>query len=294
MKLLTYSYNGTEEAGVLSSDGKTVYSFFECGLPYISMIEFLENYTLSDFEKLESKTMSFTCAMGTSIEKITFCAPIPNPKRNVICIGLNFPKHVEESSKFAVTDYGKREKTVYFSKRVDRAVAHNGIIPSHMDITEQLDYEAELTVIIGKGGKNISSEKAFDHVFGYTIMNDVTAREIQKAHKQYFFGKSLDGFCPMGPWIVTKDEFENPPHLNIKSFINGELRQNGNTKDYIFDIAHVISEFSSGCTLYPGDIIMMGTPDGVGMGFEPPKWLKSGDAVECVVDGIGILKNIVE
>lgn len=291
MKLLNFLHNGVEQLGILSECGKYIYPFYSIGLKYGSMLEFIENHNTEDLEVLKKKR---DINIGICIEDITFCPPIPNPKKDLICIGLNYTKHVEESQKFKNVDYGKREKSVYFSKRVDRAVPHNGFIQSHDDITGQLDYEAELTVIIGKEGRYIPRDKVFDYIFGFTIMNDVSARDIQNAHKQFYFGKSLDGFCPMGPWIVTRDEFSEPVHVNVKSYVNGELRQDANTKDLIFDIPHIISELSQGITLCPGDIILTGTPSGVGMGIQPPKWLKSGDVVECEVEGIGVLKNTIK
>lgn len=294
MKLLNFLLEGNEQLGVLSSCGKYVFTFESAGLKYASMLDFIEKHNAEDLEMLKTASAKNDKNEGISIENIIFCPPIPNPKKDLICIGLNYAKHVEESQKFKNVDFGKREKAVYFSKRVDRAVPHNGFIQSHGDITEQLDYEAELTVVIGRGGRYIPKEEVFDHIFGFTIMNDVSAREIQNAHKQYYFGKSLDGFCPMGPWIVTRDEFSDPVHVNVKSYVNGELRQNGNTKDMIFDIPHIISELSQGITLCPGDIILTGTPSGVGLGFQPPKWLKPGDVVECEVEGIGLLRNTVK
>ena len=160
-------------------------------------------------------------------------------------------------------------------------------------MVDSLDYEAELAFIIGKDAKNVKEEDAFDYIFGYTIMNDVSARNLQTAHKQWYFGKSLDGFTPLGPVIVTKDEFDYPPKLDIKSYVNGELRQDSNTELLIFGIAHVVSELSKGMTLKAGTIISMGTPAGVGMGFVPPRFLKKGDVVTCEIEGIGKLTNTI-
>ncbi len=173
-------------------------------------------------------------------------------------------------------------------------MADGGFIDGHFDIVDSLDYEVELAVVIGKAAKKVSEEEAFDYVLGYTVLNDVSARNLQTAHKQWYFGKGLDGFTPMGPWIATKDEFSNPPALKIRSIVNGELRQNSTTDLLIFGIAHVISELSQGMTLQPGTIIAMGTPAGVGMGFVPPNFLKAGDTVVCEIEGIGSLTNIVK
>ena len=182
---------------------------------------------------------------------------------------------------------------MYFSKRVSQAVAPEGFIESHPGLVERLDYEAELAVIIGRTVKNVKAADAADYIFGYTILNDVSARLLQTSHKQFYFGKSLDGFTPMGPCITTADEIAFPPALTLTTQVNGELRQNSNTELLLNSIAEIIEELSSGMTLLPGTIIATGTPAGVGMGFDPPKFLKPGDVVECSIEGIGTLRNTV-
>ena len=214
--------------------------------------------------------------------------------QDVICLGINYFDHAKESEAVA----GKGVKApdtfpIYFSKRVDEAVAPGGDILSHSDLVADLDYEAELAVIIGRPAYNVSEADALDYVFGYTILNDVSARTIQNQHKQWYRGKSLDGFTPMGPWIVTPDEFDVRKSWKIQSRINGELRQDSTTDRMIFHVPYVIAELSRGMTLQPGTIISMGTPAGVGMGFDPPKWLHPGDVVACSIDGIGTLTNTV-
>ena len=202
--------------------------------------------------------------------------------------------HAVESARYKKEAFGgDRPYAVYFSKRVNLATGDGDYIPSYPELVDSLDYEAELAVIIKKDAKNVAKEDAYDYVFGYTIINDVSARNLQTRHKQWYFGKSLDGFTPMGPCIVTKDEFVNPPVLQICSRVNGELRQNSTTDLMITSIEDVIHELSQGVTLKAGTIIAMGTPAGVGMGFEPPKFLKAGDVVECEIEGIGCLKKIV-
>ena len=229
-----------------------------------------------------------------NVEETETLAPIPNPKQDIICLGINYMAHAEESARYKKEAFGgDRPFAVYFSKRANECVATEGNIPSYPELVDSLDYECELAVIIGKKAKNVSEENAFDYVFGYTILNDVSARNLQTRHKQWYFGKSLDGFCPMGPDIITEDEFDRPPVLTIQSYINGELRQNSNTGLLIFNIPHVISELSQGTTLKAGTIISMGTPAGVGMGFQPPKFLKKGDVIECRIEKIGSLKNYV-
>ena len=220
-------------------------------------------------------------------------API-EPAQDVICLGINYYDHAAESDAVTGKIDNVPKNPIYFAKRVNEAVAPGAPIPSHSDIVADLDYEAELAVVIGKPAYNVSKEDALDYVFGYTILNDVSARTIQSKHQQWYRGKSLDGFTPIGPWIVTKDEFDVTKPMKIQSYVNGELRQNSTIDMLIFDTAYCISELSHGMTLLPGTIISMGTPAGVGMGFDPPKWLLPGDTVKCVVEGIGELENIVE
>ncbi len=232
---------------------------------------------------------------GSEIKNPEIIAPIPVPEQDVICLGINYMDHAEESARFKKEAFErKREYAAYFSKRVNEMNAPTGVIPMHENIVDSLDYEVELAFIIGKDAKNVSIEDAFDYVFGYTIINDVSARNVQTNHHQWYFGKSLDGFTPMGPCIVTADEFENPPKLNIKSYVNGELRQNSNTELLVFGIDHIIHELSQGMTLKAGTVISTGTPAGVGMGFNPPKFLKKGDVVRCEIEGIGFIENEIK
>ncbi|MCL2069046.1 MAG: fumarylacetoacetate hydrolase family protein [Oscillospiraceae bacterium] len=231
---------------------------------------------------------------GIPLCDVSLEAPIPIPKRDVICIGQNYLAHALESHRAAGTEYKPLERPTYFIKRVSRAVKPGGEIPAHSGLTQKLDYEAELAVIIGKRCTKVAKEDVFPYIFGYTIANDVSARDIQRGYGgQWAFGKSLDGCAPMGPWIVTADELQSPPVLKITARVNGEGRQEGRTDDFIFDIPHIVSELSRGITLMPGDIIMTGTPSGVGMGFDPPKFLRPGDVVECEIEGIGVLRNVV-
>ena len=228
-----------------------------------------------------------------SIFDVELLSPIPHPAQDVICLGINYYDHAAESDAVTGKSDNVPKNPIYFSKRVGEAVAPGAPIPSHSDIVADLDYEAELAVVIGKPAYNVSREEALDYVFGYTILNDVSARTIQSRHQQWYRGKSLDGFTPIGPWIVTKDEFDVTKPMKIQSYVNGELRQNSSIDMLIFDTAYCISERSPGMTLQPGTILSMGTPAGVGMGFDPPKWLLPGDTVKCVVEGIGELENIV-
>ncbi|MEH7884486.1 fumarylacetoacetate hydrolase family protein [Bacillus sp. JJ1609] len=224
------------------------------------------------------------------IESVTLLAPIPKPAKNVFCVGKNYAEHaIEMGSKDDIPEH-----VMVFTKAPTSVIGHKATILDHKKVTEQLDYEGELAVVIGKQGIEIKRDEALDYVFGYTIINDVTARDLQARHKQFFIGKSLDTTCPMGPWIVHKSAIENPNNLNIQTLVNGEVRQDSNTENFIFPVEEIISVLSQGMTLEPGDIIATGTPAGVGKGYKPPRFLKSGDTIEISVEGIGTLSNIVQ
>lgn len=224
------------------------------------------------------------------LETVTLMAPIPKPSKNIFCVGKNYADHaIEMGSKDDIPEH-----VMVFTKAPTSVIGHGDAILEHKELTEQLDYEGELAVVIGKPGKAIRREEALDYVFGYTIVNDVTARDLQAKHKQFFIGKSLDTTCPMGPWIVHKSAIENPNNLNIQTTVNDELRQDSNTEKFIFPIEEIIAVLSQGMTLEPGDIIATGTPAGVGKGFKPPRFLKGGDVIEITVEGIGTLRNWVE
>ena len=294
MKFITFKYDNKQQVGILTKNEQGVYPIQTLGVNYDTMNDLIENITDEEMKILQSILEKDTKEV-ISINDIFKMAPIPNPKQDIICLGINYMAHAVESARYKKEAFGgDRPYAVYFSKRVNIATGDGDYIPSYLDLVDSLDYEVELAVIIKKDAKNIAKEDAYDYVFGYTIMNDVSARNLQTRHKQWYFGKSLDGFTPMGPSIVTKDEFVNPPVLKICSRVNGELRQNSTTDLMITSIEDVIHELSQGVTLKAGTIIAMGTPAGVGMGFEPPKFLKSGDVVECEIEGIGILKNSIK
>jgi 2-keto-4-pentenoate hydratase/2-oxohepta-3-ene-1,7-dioic acid hydratase in catechol pathway len=294
MKFITFKHNNQEEVGILTKDEQGIYPIKALDVNYNSMNDLIEHITDKEMELLRLAIESDSKEI-ISIKNASTMAPIPYPKQDVICLGINYMAHAVESARYKKEAFGgDRPYAVYFSKRVNAATGTGDYIPSYSDIVDSLDYEAELAVIIKKDAKNVAKEDAYDYVFGYTIMNDVSARNLQTRHKQWYFGKSLDGFTPMGPCIITKDEFVNPPVLKICSRVNGELRQNSTTDLMITSIEDVIHELSQGVTLKAGTIIAMGTPAGVGMGFDPPKFLKAGDIVECEIEGIGVLKNIVK
>lgn len=232
------------------------------------------------------------------LAKLRFAAPI-RPRRNVLCVGKNYFEHAHEFTRSGFDSSATKASDaiptapIIFTKMPETVIATGESVRYPAGASEQLDYEAELGVVIGKGGRGISKAEALDHVFGYTIINDVTARDLQARHKQWFLGKSLDTFCPMGPWIATRDEIDGA-NLDVRCWINGELRQNANTKDLIFDTATLIETISSGLTLQPGDVIATGTPAGVGIGFSPPRFLQRGDLMEIEITGLGRLSNRID
>ncbi len=280
MKLVTYLQNGKEQVGLL--EGETVRP-----LPYDSMNALIETAAV---KKLPSQA-----GESVPLDAVRLLAPIPRPRQDVVCLGMNYHDHLKEAAQYDAAAFTKEKPVaVYFSKRVTEAVPPEGIIPSHRDLVRRLDYEVELAIVIGKTAKDVKPEDAGDYIFGYTVLNDVSARLLQTEHKQWYFGKSLDGFTPMGPCLVTADEFAYPPVLDISAKVNGELRQSSNTGNLINSITDVLVELTRGMTLLPGTIIATGTPAGVGMGFDPPKFLKPGDVVECTIQGIGTLRSRVE
>ena len=224
-------------------------------------------------------------------------APIPTPVRNIFCVGKNYAAHAHEfqRSGFDATSSGQDVPTapVVFTKPPSSVIGPDAAILAYLDPSNSVDYEGELGVVIGRGGRAISRAAAMNHVFGYTIINDVTARTLQSKHKQWFLGKSFDSFCPMGPTVVTADEIPDPTLLRLETRVNGEIRQKALVSDLIFDIPTLIEAISLGITLSPGDIVATGTPEGVGIGFKPPKYLKAGDTVTITIDPIGSLTNPV-
>ena len=254
-------------------------------LPFADMNTLIESGCVFDYRHLCNEVGEINLADAEIL------APIPQPKQDILCLGINYAAHAEESARFKKEVFEKdRQYSVYFSKRVNEAVPDGGEIP-YPTVDTQIDYEAELAFIVSRDAKNVKKENAKDYVFGYTIINDVSARSLQQRHKQFYFAKSLDGFTPMGPCIVTADEFDFEPQLQIRSFVNGELRQNSNTALLLAGIGQILEDLTEGMTLKACSIISTGTPSGVGMGFIPPKFLVPGDIVRCEIDGIGSLTN---
>lgn len=222
-----------------------------------------------------------------------FEAPIPQPRRNLWCVGRNYHAHAKELLTSVFKDNSAKVDSwpIVFTKVPETVIATGADVKlPGAAISSQIDYEAELTLVIGKGGRNISRADALQHVWGYTIINDVTARDVQIRHAQWDLGKSFDTFCPMGPWLVSADEVDGS-NTQVRCWVNGELRQDANTRDLIFDIPTLVETCSRGITLLPGDIIATGTAAGVGMGMNPPRWLGHGDVVRIEIDGVGVLEN---
>jgi 2-keto-4-pentenoate hydratase/2-oxohepta-3-ene-1,7-dioic acid hydratase in catechol pathway len=291
MRVAAYRHQGRAGVGRVSADGRQVEPF---QVPP-------EQAALGALPLIEAQAAGRALpALGQAIPlaQVQLSAPIPRPRRNIFCVGKNYHAHAKE---FAGSGFDSSAKPgadsptvpIIFSKVPESVIAHGETILFPAGVSEAIDYEAELTVIIGKGGKGIRKEDAMQHVWGYTIVNDVTARDWQGRHSQWLLGKSFDTFCPMGPWAVTADEMDGQD-TQVKCWVNGELRQNASTRDFIFDIPTVIECISAGITLYPGDVIATGTPVGVGIGFKPPKYLKPGDVVKIEIDGIGVLENTLK
>ncbi len=240
----------------------------------------------------EVRTFTETGAVHR-LPEVQLAAPIPRPRKNIICLGLNYSEHAKESAQARGREASLPQYPVFFTKAPTTVNGPYSPLVIDPRVSTSIDWEVELAVIIGRGGKNIREEDAYAHVFGYCVLNDVTARDLQDRHRQYFRGKSLDGYCPMGPWIVTADEIDNPQNLNLRLFVNGVLKQDSSTSMMIFTIPQIIAELSSGMTLEAGDIIATGTPSGVGFARKPPEFLKPGDVVEAEVQDIGVLRNPV-
>lgn len=290
MKLAAYQYKSDQYVGVVSDDLQTV-------TPYQLSQEAAQRGALGIIEMMADGQTLPAMGQAVALRDVCLLAPIPKPRRNIFCVGKNYLDHVKEikDSKLGEAQGSMAnlpKHPVVFSKVPEAVIATRVGIDSHSAATQEMDYEAELAVVIAKKGKAIAKADAMKHVWGYTIINDVSARDVQAKHVQFHIGKSFDTFCPMGPWLVSADELDEK-NTKIQCWVNGELRQDGNTNQMIFDIPTVIESISAGMTLYPGDVIATGTPSGVGMGFKPPRFLKKGDSVKIQIDGIGVLENPV-
>ncbi len=289
MKLVTYEVDGRTGLGRVDDDGVTVRD-----LAGVTGARGL----LQVIEEWDALAEPIAAATGLPVvENPRLRAPIPSPRRDLFAVGKNYREHVAEFGRSGYDTPQRSEdlpdKPIVFSKATTSVTGPFDDVESHPSVTSELDYEAELAVIIGRGGRGISYDDAPDHVWGYTIVNDVTARDVQRDHKQWLLGKSLDTHAPMGPWAVSADEIDDLGVLEVSSHVNGEPRQRAAVKDLIFDVPELIRVISAGITLLPGDVIATGTPAGVGIGFDPPRFLTRGDVVECAITGLGALRNTI-
>jgi 2-keto-4-pentenoate hydratase/2-oxohepta-3-ene-1,7-dioic acid hydratase in catechol pathway len=262
-------------------------AFIEAGAKALQVAKKAGKYVAGKSPEAQKKLAGSGALLKSS--QVTLLAPIPWPRKNVVMLGINYREHVDEGARARELEIKYPEWPVYFTKPATSVIGHMGKVVHHK-ITDRLDWEIELAVVMGKKGRNIPKDKAYDYVFGYTVCLDMTARELQRQHGQWFKGKSLDTFCPLGPWIVHKSALPDPQQVRLICRVNGEVMQDGNTRDMIFDIPTIIESLSSGLTLEPGDIISTGTPSGVGFARVPPVYLKPGDKVEGEVEGIGVLQ----
>jgi 2-keto-4-pentenoate hydratase/2-oxohepta-3-ene-1,7-dioic acid hydratase in catechol pathway len=291
MKIATYWHEGTRQVGRLSADGGTVSAFLmdaptgDCG-------------ALALVERMAAGLPLPESGPSLPLSAVRLDAPFPRPRRDIFCVGKNYHAHAREFAQSgfdsSATDPGSDipSHPIIFSKLPESVIAPGAAIQIPGAVSVAIDYEAELAVVIGRGGRGITAAQAMEHVWGYTIVNDVTARDWQQRHKQWLMGKSFDTFCPMGPWLVSADEVDGAD-TRVRCWVNDELRQDARTSDLIFDIPTLIETISAGITLHPGDVIATGTPVGVGIGFKPPKYLQPGDRVRIEIDGIGVLENPV-
>jgi len=277
--------NGSQEVGLVSADGATV-----APLAFDAERKRLGAQAVIDLLAAGRELPATGAALPLAEARLL--APLPRPRRNLWCVGRNYHAHAKElsASVFKDNDANPESWPIVFTKVPECVVGPHDEVLLPAGVSSQIDYEAELAVVIGKGGKNIPRARALEHVFGYTVVNDVTARDVQMRHQQWDMGKSFDTFCPMGPWIATADEFDGT-RTRVRCWVNGELRQDGPTENMIFDIPFLIETISRGITLYPGDVIATGTPAGVGMGMQPPRYLAAGDVVRVEVEGLGVIEN---
>lgn len=308
MRLVTFSRKNEERLGLMGPQDQIIdlaevntrylrggkppfltsmQAFIDAGAKAVAVARKAEKYVAGKSEEDQKKLAKAGALVKLSQAKLM--APIPRPRKNCVMLGVNYREHVDEGAKARSLEIKYPEWPVFFTKPATSVTGHLGKVINHK-CTTKLDWEVELAVIIGKKGRDIPKDKAYDYVFGYTVCLDMTARELQRQHGQWFKGKSLDTFCPLGPWIVHKSALKDPQQVRLICRVNGEVMQDGNTRDMIFDIPTTIESLSAGITLEPGDIISTGTPSGVGFARVPPVFLKPGDKVEGEVEGVGTLE----
>ncbi len=284
MRLVTYQYNNEITIGAVNDEERVV-ALTAVAPDMLTLIQ-MGPAGLSQAQKIIDQADH-----SLQLADVELLAPIPQPLRNIMCLGKNYADHAKESHEAWGDKHELPEFPIIFNKATTAINSPYGDIPYDTAVSTKIDFEAELAIIIGRQGKNIVAADALDYVFGYTVMNDVSARDLQRQHKQFFKGKSLDGSAPLGPWIVTAVAIPNPHNLQVTCKVNGVEKQNGNTNQMIFDIPETIRQLSLGMTLLPGDIIATGTPSGVGFARTPPEFLVPGDIIECSVENIGTIRN---
>lgn len=296
MKLLTFALNGIEQVGVMNRDLTHVIPLQSLGFPWKSMQELLESATREDMEKLKHLAAQADVAAGIPYGDAEKRAPIPEMRRDMICIGYNFKNHAQEIAKLRGESVQSAEISypIYFSKRTARATGDGDVIPYVPGYAENLDCGVEVAVVIGKDALNIAPEQTGDYIFGYTIANDICDTRLNKVYTQPFLGKSIDGYMPVGPWIVTADEFPANPQFHLKLNVNGKCRQEGCTTSLVFDIPYIVSELTTNMTLKAGTMISTGSPANIDAGDPNKLKLWPGDVITCEIDGIGTLTNIVQ
>ncbi|MEO7726259.1 MAG: fumarylacetoacetate hydrolase family protein [Burkholderiales bacterium] len=294
MRLVTFTprAQGPQHLGLVR-DGKEVIDLKNAGgEPPFDPADMLSLIAAGDTALQWLRDVASKARNAMPLDQVMLLAPIPRPRKNVFCVGWNYLEHFEEGAKARPHVQEMPAHPAFFSKAPTTVNGPYADVPAHRGVTEKLDWEVELGVIIGKGGINIREAEAMTHIFGYTVVNDVSARDVQRQHgQQWFKGKSLDGHCPMGPWIATADEVANPQELDITCRVNGVTKQQSNTRQMYFKIPRIIAELSAGLTLEPGDIICSGTPAGVGHARTPPEFMQPGDVLETEIRGLGLLRN---
>ncbi len=286
MRYACFQYAGARHVGLVSDDGQSVRPFL------ISAEEARRGVQVLVERGAAGMPMPALQEAAMALENVRLEAPFPLPRRNIWCVGRNYHAHAKELKESVFKDNSAAVEAwpIVFTKVPECVIGPADVVQIPHGVSEQIDYEAELLIIIGQGGKNIRAQDAMSHVWGYSIINDVTARDVQMRHQQWDLGKCFDTFCPMGPWAVTADALDGT-HVQVRCWVNGELRQDANTENLIFGIPTLIETISRGITLYPGDLIASGTPAGVGMGMKPPRYLQAGDSVRIDIEGLGVLEN---
>lgn len=287
MRIATFVHQGNRHVGQISADGLQVTPFA------LTEAQARHGAQMLIDAKVAGHPWPALSGAALALASVQLESPLPVPRRNIWCVGRNYHAHAQElqASVFKNSNTDTQAWPIVFTKVPECVVGPTDDVQlPGAAVSEQIDYEAELAVVIGQGGKNIARANAMQHVFGYTVLNDVTARDVQMRHQQWDMGKSFDTFCPMGPWIVTADELDGR-RTRVRCWVNGELRQDGPTENMIFDIPTLIETISRGITLYPGDIIATGTPAGVGMGLKPPRYIAKGDVIRIDIEGIGQIEN---